>query len=93
MPSRSSIEHKKIVVHPVPDESCSFFLIVQDYSLDDDPELPELEKDEEEAKVRVEDRDRRSPSSASMKGLSSSARSLPRSLTMRLTNCMSTQDR
>lgn len=45
----------KIVVHPVPDEACSFFLIVRDYSLDDDPELPEPEKDKEEAPVQVEE--------------------------------------
>jgi hypothetical protein len=45
----------KIVVHPVPDEACSFFLIVRDYSLDDDPEAPKPEEDKEEAPVQVED--------------------------------------
>jgi len=45
----------KIVVHPVPDEACSFFLLVHDYSLDDDPELPEPEEDKEEEPVKVEE--------------------------------------
>ena len=45
----------KIVVHPVPDEACSFFLLVHDYSLDDDLELPEPEEDKEEEPVQVSD--------------------------------------
>ena len=45
----------KIVVHPVPDEACSFFLIVRDYSLDDAPEAPEPEEDKEEEPVKEVD--------------------------------------
>jgi len=56
---RSALEQlislHKIVVHSAPDEACSFFLIVRDYSLDDAPEAPELEKDKEEESVPVEE--------------------------------------
>jgi DNA-binding transcriptional regulator GbsR (MarR family) len=41
----------KIVVHPVPDEACSFFLIVRDFSLDDDAEAPEQSGEEVEEPV------------------------------------------
>lgn len=56
---RSALEQlislHKIVVHPVPDEACCFFLIVRDYSLDGAPEAPELVKDKEEESVPVEE--------------------------------------
>ncbi len=56
---RSALEQlislHKIVVHPVPDEACSIFLIVRDYSLDDAPEEPEPCEDKEEESVPVEE--------------------------------------
>lgn len=56
---RSALEQlislHKIVVHPAPDEACSFFLIVRDYSLDEDLDAPELETDKVEESVPVEE--------------------------------------
>jgi hypothetical protein len=48
------IKLHNIVVHPVPDEACSFFLIVRDYSLDDEPEVPETAIDKEDERAQVE---------------------------------------
>jgi hypothetical protein len=48
------IKLHKIVGHPVPDEACSFFLIVRDYSLDDEPDVPETAIDKEEERTQIE---------------------------------------